>query len=225
MKTQPTFSFTNVKNLTLAILMLAVLLFVAGNVQAKKPQPEPGPGAPDIEARWGGDDPTPGIVEGDVHLCSLSQVALDETSGTFTCEMNGEKVFYDFESMISEPVHKKGDDWRCLPETRNLYNDPDMEYSFNWNGNCSTTEGCDVTVVNAFSNPGVIGGSVSRLTLEAFGMITESELNPFTESQSLTIDYLHVTLFAAKGHNKVLAVCKLTPMPGYPVTLVTNLPE
>jgi len=63
---------------------------------------------------------------------------------------------------------------------------------------------------------------VGRMTIEGFATATSSQpnLNPFTEAQSLSIDYFHVTLFGVKGNNKVLAVCKLTPTT--PVTFVTS---
>lgn len=123
---------------------------------------------------------------------------------------------YDFTWMVSEPIHRRGDDWRC--ENGGFFHiDPDISYSYSWNGDCTT--GCGVTIVNSFSNIGVIGGSVGRATIEGFATATSTANNPFNEPQSLLIDYLHVTLFGVKGNDKVLAVCKLTP--ATPVTFVT----
>ena len=87
----------------------------------------------------------------------------------------------------------------------------DLEYSFSWVGDCTSIDGCDVTIVNRFNNPWATGGSVERLTLEAYAKVTESSANPFAVARSLEVEYLHLTMFAAKGNDKVVAVCKLTP--------------
>lgn len=220
MKSQPTFKSSRFGQLLSTIFLLILLsLFAAGNVQAKKPVPDPGPPLLDNEASWSGDLVISDVMESSARTCSLTQMAADESSGTFSCGWNDVDVMYDFSYMSSEPAHRRGDDWRC--EHSMLYSlVPDLQYSYSWNGDC--TSGCEVTIVNAFSNCGVFGGSVGRMTIEGFATATSSQpnLNPFTEAQSLSIDYFHVTLFGVKGNNKVLAVCKLTPTT--PVTFVTS---
>jgi hypothetical protein len=217
MKSQPTFSIKGVSQLFSTIFLLFLLsLFVAGNAQAKRPQPDPGPSAADNEVSWGGD-----IEETSTRVCSLSQMAPDGTSGKFICQLNSDHIIYDLSWMDSEPIHNRGDDWRCNPGTLWAYIDPDMEYTFSWNGDCAT--GCGVSVVNVFSNYGAIGGSVGRMTIEGFATATTlAGGNPFAEPQSLTIDYLHVTFFGVKGRDKVLAVCKLTPTEDDQVTFFTS---
>ncbi len=217
MKSQPKLSTKGVSQLFSTIFLLLLMsLFVAGNAQAKKPQPDPGPSAADNEVSWGGD-----ITETSTRLCSLSQMAPDETSGKFICQLNGQAITYDLSLVDSEPIHLRGDDWRCNPGTMWAHIDPDMEYTYSWNGNCAT--GCGVTVVNTFSNNGTIGGSVGRMTIEGFATATAAAGgNPFAEPQSLTIDYLHVTLFGVRGRDKVLAVCKLTPLEAGQVTFFTS---
>lgn len=223
MKSQPTFSSSRFGQWLSAIFLLILLsLFAAGNVQAKKPPrppPTPGPTVPDNAALWSGDLIVSDVMETSARSCSLTQMAVDESSGTFSCALNTEGILYDFSYMISEPAHRRGDDWRC--NNGPFYHlDPDIQYSYSWNGDCTT--GCGVTIVNAFSNIGILGNSVDRMTIEGFATATSTppNLNPFAESQSLSIDYFHLTLFGKKGNNKVLAVCKLTPTSA--VTFVTS---
>lgn len=184
---------------------------------------------PDNDVLWGDDVLTSGFLEMSTRLCTSSQIAPDESSGAYTCELGTDLfplegyVTYALNNMSSVPVHRRGDDWRCTSGFISAEIDPDLEYSFSWAGDCTDDiEGCEVTVVNAFNNPWAMGNSVERFTLEAYGKITESATNPFSVPQSLTIDYVHLTLFAQKGKDKVLAICKLMPNVGYPVTFVTS---
>lgn len=222
MKSQPTFSIKGAFQLSKVIFLLLLLsLFAAGNAQARKPAPDPGPVGLDNLASWIFDLDNTGIMEESPRLCKLSQMALDETSGTYSCELNEENILYDFTNMDSIPIHRRGDDWRCDSGRFWAHAEPDVEYSFSWNGDC--TSGCPVTIVNTFSNTGTIGGSVSRTTLQGFAMATTgTEFNPFTTSKSLTVDYLHLTLYGGGSGAKVLAVCKLTPRAGSEVKFVTT---
>jgi hypothetical protein len=132
-------------------------------------------------------------------------------------------------------AHRRGEDWRCASRGSQYYIAPDLEYSYSWNGDCTTDIGCAVTVVNRFSNLAVLGGPVTTirldptlasLTVEGFGRIRNSTLNPFDTAQSLTIDYLHLTIIGTSGRNKVLAVCRLTPLHAdYPVTFEITLAQ
>jgi hypothetical protein len=66
--------------------------------------------------------------------------------------------------------------------------------------------------------------SLKSLTLEGFGRIHNSTANPFNTAHSLLIDYMHLTFIGTSGSNKVLAVCKLTPLHAeYPVTFEITL--
>lgn len=219
MKSQPTFKSSRFGQLLSAIFLLILLsLFAAGNVQAKKPVPEPAPVGLDNEAFWG-DFIDSDILQDSARFCSLSQMAVDETSGTYSCALNStEHILFDFSEMWAEPAHLRGDDWRCEPGRLFFHLNPDVQYSYSWNGSCA--EGCDVKIVNSFTNGRVVGGSVDRITVEGFATAISTEENPFSEAQSLSIDYLHVTFFGCKGNNKVLAVCKYTPTT--PVTFVTS---
>lgn len=222
MKSQPNVIFRDLRGLSTKVFLLFILsLFLAANAEAKKPQPEPGPSAPDNVVIWGGDAYYSNILEDSARLCTLSEMASDETSGAFSCELNNESILYDFTNLDSEPIHRRGDDWRCTAGTLWAHIDPDMGYSFSWNGNCAA--GCGVTIVNAFSNYGAIGGSVGKMTIEGFATATSTTGgNPFAEPQSLLIDYLHVTLFGVKGKNKVIAKCKLTPDESNPIMFETS---
>lgn len=65
----------------------------------------------------------------------------------------------------------------------------------------------------------------SSITIEAHadGVTTsDGDPNPFSETQNLVIDYIHVTKFAPKGKNKILAICEAIPVPGT-VTFHTSL--
>lgn len=247
MKSQPTVNFSHFGQLLSSILLiLLVSLFVAGDAQACHKSDKPhgkgapetcgqtGVVAPDNAVLWGIIESTSGIFEKGARVCTVGQIATDESSGDYSCVLDthieGVRTTYNFAGMTSEPIHKRGDDWYC--QTADLTtNVPmgvrkvDLEYSFSWAGNCTGSDGCNVTIVNRLNNPWSSGGSVSRVTLEAFAKATESSKNPFSEPQSLNIDYLHLTLFAAKGRDKVLAVCKLTPHVDHPVTFVTVLAE
>jgi len=219
MKSQPKLNVKRVRQFISTTFMLLLLsLFAAGSAQAKKPQPDPGPSAANNSVFWGGSNSD--VLEGSSRMCAISQIAPDESSGKFLCQQTDSRIMYDFSNMISEPIHRRGDDWRCANPMW-FYLVPDMEYSFSWNGDC--TAGCGVTVVNAFSNTGTIGGSVGRMTIEGFATATTAAgANPFAVPESLAVDYLHVTLFGVKGNDKVLAVCKLTPRSSNPVKFVTS---
>ena len=235
MKSQPIFSLTRTGQLLSAILLLLILsMFVAGNAQAKKTKPGPDPiEAPNNMVRWGGDDPTPGIVQADFQFCSLSEAAADMSSGTYTCNLSATYVFYDFANFLCEVAHSRGDDWRCSTKTSQYYIVPDLEYSYSWDGDCTSDAGCAVTVVNRFTDVAILGGPVvsitidpllDRLTFEGFGRISNATANPFDLPQSITIDYMHITLIGTKGKNKALAVCRATPLyEEYPVTFETTV--
>ena len=145
-------------------------------------------------------------------------------------------VFYDFANFICEVAHTRGDDWRCVSKGSQYYIEPDLEYSFSWNGDCTSVDGCDITVVNRFSDVAVLGGPVTRvrldplldrLTLEGFGRISNSiSANPFDVSQSITIDYMYITFIGTKGKGKELAVCRAIPRhENFPVKFETILIE
>jgi hypothetical protein len=222
MKSQPTFGIKGAfQFLTVIFLFLLLSLFAAGNAQAGKPAPDPGPVGVDNLASWSSDLDATGIMEASPRLCKLSQMSLDETSGTYSCALNDENILYDFTNMDAIPIHRRGDDWRCTSGSFWAYTEPDVEYSFSWNGDC--TQGCPITIVNAFSRAVTIGGSVTRFTIQGFAVATTgTEFNPFTTAKSLTVDYLHLTLFGGGSGAKVLAVCKLTPRAGSEVAFVTT---
>jgi len=235
MKSQPISSSKHKGRISLVFfLMFLSLLFATADVQAKKPTP-----LPTIESkslvRWGGDEPTPGVLEADYRLCNLSEYAEDMSSGTYTCNLNGSLVFYDFANFICEVAHRRGDDSRCSSKGSQYYIEPDLEYSFSWNGDCTSVAGCDITVVNRFTDVAVLGGpvtriridpSLDRLTLEGFGRVSNATANPFDMAQSITIDYMHITFIGTKGKNKALAVCMALPLhEEYPVKFETLVVE
>lgn len=236
MNIKPLLSFSRLKNLFFTLFVLVLLsVFAVGNVQAKKkgkPSPPPPPDSmSESLVRWGGDEPTPGVLEANYRLCSVTEAAADMSSGTFSCNMNGSKVFYDFANFITEVAHNRGEDSRCSSAGSQYYIEPDLEYSFSWNGDCSSVSGCEVKVVNRFSNVAVLGGPVTRVRLdpslaslvfEGFGRISNSTVNPFESAQSLTIDYMHITFIGTKGKNKALAECRALPKhENYPVRFET----
>ena len=217
MKSQPKNSSRGVIQSSFAIFLLLFLsLFMVSNVQARKPQPAPGPIGPANLAIWGEPELESDVMEPNPRQCASSQVAPDQSSGTYSCSLNHSRIVYDFSAMESIPIHRRGEDWRC---SRNMYFHvyPDVEYAYSWNGNCPS--GCEVSIVNEFS---VLNTSVSRVRIEGFGVVTTNELNPFNVPQFIDIDYLHVTLFGVKGKNKVIAVCELIPRESNPVTFVTT---
>lgn len=234
MKSQPTLSSNLRGSLSVVVvLLLFVLLFFASSVRAKKPvKPPPEPQVvSDSYARWGGNELTPGVLEADYRFCTLVEYAADMSSGTYSCELDS-FVFYDFANFICEVAHTRGEDYRCTNEGSQYFIYPDLEYSFSWIGDCTSAEGCDITVVNRFTDTAVLGGpvtrirldpSLDRLTLEGFGHISgSSTANPFDESHSIVIDYMYITFIGTKGKGKVLAVCKATPLhEEYPVTFET----
>jgi hypothetical protein len=239
MKYQPT-SVSKRKEpvpMVLFSLLFFLFMFVAANVQAKKP-PKPPP-EPQIVSenlvRWGGDEPTPGVLEADYRYCSLVEYADDMSSGTYECNLNS-LVFYDFANFICEVAHRRGDDWRCSSKGSQYYIEPDLEYSYSWNGDCTSVDGCEITVVNRFTDIAVLGGPVTRvridpaldrLTLEGFGRVSNSiSANPFDVAQSITIDYMHITFIGVKGKGKELAVCRAIPLhENFPVTFETIVIE
>ena len=218
MKSQPKTSSRGVIQSLFAIFLLLFLsFFMVSNAQARKPQPAPGPTGPANQAIWGAvPEFDSDILEQDWRTCATSQVAPDQSSGTYSCPLDHTRILYDLSMMESTPIHRRGEDWRC---SRNMYFHvyPDVEYAYSWNGNCPS--GCEVSIVNEFS---VLNTSVSRVRIEGFGVVTTNELNPFNVPQFIDIDYLHVTLFGVKGKNKVIAVCELIPRESNPVTFVTT---
>jgi len=235
MKSQPTVSFNRKGRIsTVVVFLLFILLLCAtGSVQAKKPvKPPPDPQiVSDSYVRWGGNEPTPGVLEADYRFCTLVEYAQDMSSGTYSCELDS-FVFYDFANFICEVAHARGEDYRCSSKGSQYFIHPDLEYSFSWNGDCTSVEGCDITVVNRFTNSAVLGGpvtrvridpSLDRLTLEGFGHISESDTaDPFIESQSIDIDYMHISFIGVKGKGKVLGLCRATPIQEeYPVKFET----
>ena len=217
MKSQPKNSSRGVIQSSFAIFLLLFLsLFMVSNVQARKPQPAPGPIGPANLAIWGEPELESDVMEPNPRQCASSQVAPDQSSGTYSCSLNHSRIVYDFSAMESIPIHRRGEDWRCSsPMFFNI--DPDVEYAYSWNGNCRS--GCGVSIVNETT---YINASVSRVRIEGFGVVFSDELNPFNESQLVSIDYLHVTLFGIKGKDKVLAVCELMPRKYNPVTFTTT---
>lgn len=238
MNSQPTVSAIQKGRISFIIFPLFfLLLFATVNVQAKKPtKPPPGPTVESESlVRWGGDESMPGVLEADYRFCALSEIAEDMSSGTYTCNLNGSSVFYDFANFICEVAHRRGDDWRCSSKGSQYYIEPDLEYSFSWNGDCTSVDGCDITVVNRFTDVAVLGGpvtriridpSLDRLTLEGFGRVNNSTANPFDMSQSITINYMHITFIGTKGKGKALAVCRAIPLhEEYPVSFETIVVE
>jgi len=230
MKSQPTSNHTG-RISSVIILLLIFSVFGANQVLAKKPVQERVTGAENL-ARWGDDSSTPGILEPNYRHCSLIRATDDKSSGTYDCMLNDPRnsdprVFYDFALFEKEVAHARGEDWRCMSEGSQYYMEPDLEYSYTWDGDCASDAGCDVTIVNRFSNMAVLGGPVSRVridpdvdrvTLEAFGRVSNTTANPFDEFHLIEIDYMHVTFIGAKGHGKALSVCRLTPVDvNYPV--------
>jgi hypothetical protein len=235
MKSQPKFSPTRTGQLLFAVLLILTLsLLATGNAQAKRVKPDPGPiVAADNLVRWGGDDPTPGIVQANYQFCTLSQAAVDMSSGTYTCNLSNARVFYDFANFLCEVAHIRGDDWRCYTKGSQYYMAPDLEYSYSWDGDCTSDAGCDVAIVNRFTDIALLGGPVDRVrldplldrvTFEGFGRIGNTTANPFDTPQSITIDYMHISFIGTKGKNKVLAMCRATPLHDeYPVTFETSV--
>ena len=239
MKSQPTLNFIQKGRASIFVgfLLLILLLFVAGNVQAKKPvKPSPGPQVVSENlVRWGSDEPSPGVLEADYRFCSLVEYAEDMSSGTYQCNLNN-LVFYDFANFICEVAHRRGDDTRCSSKGSQYYIEPDLEYSYSWNGDCTSADGCDITIVNRFTDVAVISGPVTRvrldaeldrLTLEGFGRVSNSiSANPFDVAQSIMIDFMHITFIGVKGKGKKLAVCRAIPLhENFPVEFETIVIE
>jgi hypothetical protein len=179
--------------------------------------------APDNMVAWGIDPVNSGLFEDIPRLCSLSQVAPDFSSGTYDCVLNTTKVHYNYQEMPCLPVHRRGDDWRCAEHGEWMHASPNLEYSFGWAGDCTSSEGCTVTIVNRFVMMGSTSGLVGRLTMEAFtDGVQSTAKNPFFAALDLEIDYILVTKFDPKARNKVVAICELTPIPLMPVTFHTN---
>jgi len=233
MKSQPIFGSKQIGRKSLVIfLVFLLLLIVAGNVNAKKPLPPEPAIVSESLARWGGNEMLPGVLEADYRFCVLTEVADDLSSGTYTCDLNGSHVFYDFANFICEVAHRRGDDSRCSSKGSQYYIEPDLEYSFSWNGDCTSEEGCEITVVNRFTHVAVLGGPVTRIridplldkvVLEGFGWVNNTTAVPFDMSQSVIIDYMHITFIGTKGKDKALAVCRAIPLhEEYPVTFVTT---
>jgi len=232
MKSQPTFKFKHKGWLSIIVFLLLALVASSDALAKKPPKPSPGPiVGTDNLVRWGNDDPSPGILEADHRFCTLTSLAADSSSGTYNCEMPGTLVFYDFANFHNEIAHSRSDDWRCTSPGSQYYIEPDLEYSFSWNGDCTSDSGCDVTVVNRFTDISVLGGPVvrvrydpdlDRLTLEGYGRVSNTTANPFDSSQSITIDYMNVAFIGKKGKGKVLSLCRATPLhENFPVTFET----
>lgn len=233
MKSQPTSNHTRIGHISSVIILLLIFsVFGANQALAKKPVPERVTGAENL-ARWGDDaDSTPGILEPNYRHCSLIRATEDRSSGAYDCMLNDvrnsdPRVFYDFAHFEKEVAHRNGEDWRCMTEGSQYYMEPDLEYSYTWDGDCTSDAGCDVTIVNRFTDISVLGGPVNRvrfdmdldrLTLEGFGRVSNTTPNPFDESHLIAIDYMLVTFIGAKGKGKALSVCRLTPVDAnYPV--------
>jgi len=234
MKCQQISIHTRTVQLLLTISVLLVTTLLAGNAQAKKVKPDPGTiVASDNLVRWGADDPTPGIIQADYQFCSLGLATIDMSAGTYTCELSAVHVFYDFANFICEVAHHKGDDWRCSAKGSQYYIVPDLEYSYSWYGDCTSDTGCDVMVVNLFTDVAFLGGPVDRvridplldrIKLEGFGHLSNTTANPFDSPQSINIDYMHITFIGTRGRDKALAVCRATPLHDeYPVTFETTV--
>jgi len=237
MKSQPTSGVSRFRGPSFILFPTLLLsLFLTGNVVAAKggkPKPPPGPVVESESlVRWGGNDPTPGVLEANYRPCTLTDYASDMSSGTYTCGLNGTRVFYDFANFVGEVAHTNGDDSRCTTKGSQYYIEPDLEYSFSWVGDCTSVAGCDVVVVNRFTDVAVLGGpvtrvkldpSLDRLTFEGIGRISNSTSNPFDMQQSVTIDYFYITFFGTKGKNKKLAECRAYPVnDNYPVKFETR---
>ncbi|MDX1460553.1 MAG: hypothetical protein R3348_05800 [Xanthomonadales bacterium] len=191
----------------------------------------PPPDVPDMRVTWGGDEVAQGfagsgIDESTDRLCHISQIASDDSSGRYDCEFNNTSIFYRFDNMASTAIHRRGDDWRCEPNVSGKWLQPDEEYSVSWSGDCTVEPGCDVTITNRFSNDGTIGGSVDRVTLQAFtyGFLSVGG-NPFSDAQDVPVDLIHYTMFSPKGRDKVLAQCELVPHEDWPVVFYTTPAE
>ena len=236
MKSQPIFGSKHTGRKSLVIFLVFLLLLIAaGNVNAKKPLPPEPAIVSDSLVRWGGNELLPGVLEANYRFCTFTEVADDLSSGTYTCELNGSRVFYDFANFTCEVAHKRGDDSRCSSEGSQYFIEPDLEYSFSWNGDCTSVEGCEISVVNRFTHVAILGGPVTRIrvdplldrvTLEGFGRVNNTTAVPFEMSQSVIIDYMHITFIGTKGKDKALAVCRATPLhEEYPVTFETTAVE
>ncbi len=174
MKSQPKVSLKGVINRYLFSIFLLILLslFMVGNAQAKgkKPRPSPGPSGPDNSAIWSGDQAQTDILSAVTRSCALSQVATDETNGKYSCNTNAERILYDLEWMTSVPIHTRGDDFLCDVKKMYFYMVPDVEFSYSWNGDCTSASGCGVTIVNDFSRTSFNGASsLDHITIEGLG--------------------------------------------------------
>lgn len=218
--------------LALGLIILLLASFTAGTALAchkGKPHGKDAPDACDPPvapvnlAVWGISEAESGIFEHDPRRCSLSEVAPDFTSGRYVCSLNTVHIHYAYDQMPCVVAHQRGDDWRCPAYGEYMHIEPDLEYSFRWDGNCTSTDGCEVTIVNRFSNSGTIGGLVGHVTMEAIAPgVTSGTMNPFLSGQDLEIDRILVTKFATRGKNKVLAICELSPISSMLVTFHTN---
>lgn len=227
---------------TINLLLLGVLLciFTAGAALAApkvcKRNCPPAPEAPDNYVFWGVEEGSTAFFE---HItedsaprtCTLTQVAPDFSSGTYDCTLGTYMVEYDlgnaaYIESCSAVYFTKSNDWYCEPERHDwFYNLPDLKYSYSWSGDCASLAGCDVVIVNRISMATMTSPLYSSVTIEAFvsGVTTtDGDPNPFSEPQNLAVDYVHVTKFAPKGKDKVLAICEAIPYDGV-ITFHTSL--
>jgi len=224
----------------LLLLGMFLCIFTAGTALADPPADKPCkgskcdtplPASADNYVFWGYDEDLSAFFEripsdSDPRTCSLTQVAADFSSGTYTCTLNHYYVTYAFSGNIEscEAIYfKKENDWYCDPDRDGWINKvPDLEYTYSWTGNCLT--GCDVTIVNRINMATMSSPLYGSITIEAFasGVTTEDDdPNPFSEAQDIPIDYVHVTKFSPKN-NKILAICRANPIPGR-ITFHTSL--
>ena len=229
---------------TTKLLLLGLLLcmFSAGSAMAVKPDylpckgskcDTPVPASADNYAFWGYDEDLSVFFEripsdSDPRTCTLTQVAADFSSGTYTCALNHYYVIYAFSGNIvsCEAIYfKKENDWYCDPDRNDWFNNvPDLEYSYSWTGDCTSAEGCEVVIVNRLNMATMSSPLYGSITIEAFasGVTTDDgDPNPFSEDQYIPIDYVHVTKFDPKN-NKILAICRADPYPDT-VTFHTSL--
>jgi hypothetical protein len=87
---------------------------------------------------------------------------------------------------------------------------PNSTYESDWNGFCTSDDGCDVRVQNWFfkatEDPSLSGTGLIKL--EAFGRVSgATNPNPFADTQDIRIDKVLITI-KGDGRDKTVAICR-----------------
>ncbi len=159
-------------------------------------------------------------------LCHFSFATGNGKTGSYGCVHSGNDVVI-FNLGDGVELDKRG---RVVSEPSGICDDefsdnltmaPNYAYESDWNGFCMSGGGCDVRVLNGFSNDENAPAGTGLIKLEAFGHVSGTgNANPFADPLGIFIDKVLITI-RGEGTDKTVAICRYNT----PNTIFVSTPE